>query len=214
MNINTRYISSFSVVLLFIFVTGFLFNVDHSSQETIYLYYQKKLVEIDNVLTSPIIQKDPGSGRFLASAPATTGSTDSASANVNDYNEGIRNKEYFKRKVEELVFQNSQRPFSEQNKADFYIQQNTLLFDYELGPTHPARSEFIQAAKFLFELRDSISKQLTEGTIDGDQAQKALAQSVDNFRRRCIDLFSDSDYEKIFHNRKTGDLAGSLGLHL
>ncbi len=213
MNINLRYISSFSVVLLFIFVTGFLFNVDHKTQDTIYMYYQRKLVEIDNVLTSPIMQKDQ-SDRFIASEPTTTGNSDTTRANEADYNEGIRNKDYFIREVEELVFQNNQRSTSEQSKADFYIQQNTLLFDYELGPTHPARSEFIQAAKFLFEVRDSISKQLMDGSIDGDQAQKALAQSVDSFRRRCIDLFSDADYEKIFHTRKTGDLAGSLGLHL
>lgn len=210
-----RYISSFSAVLLFIFVTGYLFNMNRGSQDTIYMYYQRKLVEIDNVLTAPIMKRDPQNGRYVASEPpvATSSDADASSDSVN-YKEAIRSKDFFKRKVEELVFQNSQKPISEQGKADFFVQQNTLLFDYELGPTHQSRNDFIQAAKFLFEIRDSISKQVMNGTIDGDQAQKALAQSVDSFRRRCIDILSDADYEKIFHIRKTGDLAGSLGLHL
>jgi hypothetical protein len=100
----------------------------------------------------------------------------------------------------------------QRDEKKLLLDQAALTIDYQLGPNHPKKKEFLEIVGWSHDARQPLNKQFTSGDLD----RKGLFKQLENHFKEVADkyasILTDEEYRKMFNMEKGESLAAAMGL--
>ena len=92
------------------------------------------------------------------------------------------------------------------------LDQAALAIDYQLGPNHPKKKEFLEIVGWSHDARQPLNKQFTGGELNRKELFNQLTNHFKEVADRYASIFTDEEYRKMFNMEKGESLAAAMGL--
>lgn len=115
-------------------------------------------------------------------------------------------------KIDRLYENFGMLPPDQRDEKKLLLDQAALTIDYQLGPNHPKKKEFLEIVGWSHDARQPLNKQFTSGDLDRKGLFKQLEQHFKEVADRYASIFTDEEYRKMFNMEKGESLAAAMGL--
>ncbi len=115
-------------------------------------------------------------------------------------------------KIDRLYENFGMLPPDQRDEKKLILDQAALAIDFQLGPDHPKKKEFLEIVGWSHDARQPLNKQF----LGGDLTRKELFKQLEGHFKEVADkyayIFTDEEYRKMFNMEKGESLAAAMGL--
>lgn len=103
-------------------------------------------------------------------------------------------------------------PADKRDERKLLVDQAAMILDYQLGPNHPKKKEFLDIIGWSHDARKDLTKGYVEGKSSRADMFKVLDAHFADVAKRYAAIFSDKEYYLMFHMNKGENLAAAMGI--
>ncbi len=131
-----------------------------------------------------------------------------------DLTEGSERPEYkaLIDKIDRLYENLSLLPADRRDEKKLILDQAALVIDYQLGPNHPKKKEFLEIVGWSYDVRQPLNKQFMNGEMTRKELFEKLEEHFREMGEKYASIFTDEEYRAMFNMDKGESLAESMGL--
>lgn len=147
-----------------------------------------------------------------ASAEALDSSSQSADSTDQKFLSNNDNVAGFMDKINKLYIDYDAKNETEHSSAELILEQNSLDFDAVLGADHPKKNQFLKSLENTLLRKEKIDRDFENGIVTQEIFLKELSEIMLQYQAESEQIFTDSEYQKLFSLKKGQNFADALGV--
>lgn len=103
-------------------------------------------------------------------------------------------------------------PPEKRDEKKLILEQASLVIDYQLGPNHPKKKEFLEIVGWSYDDRQPLNKKFMSGEMTRKEFFEKLDEHFREVGKKYASIFNDDEYRAMFNMNKGENLGASMGL--
>ncbi|MCX7679063.1 MAG: hypothetical protein N2316_07565 [Spirochaetes bacterium] len=131
-----------------------------------------------------------------------------------DLTEGSERPEYkaLIDKIDKLYENFALLPPEKRDEKKLILDQAALVIDYQLGPNHPKKKEFLEIVGWSYDARQPLNQKYLKGEITRKEFFEKLEEHFREVGEKYAAIFTDEEYRAMFNMEKGESLGAAMGL--
>ncbi len=131
-----------------------------------------------------------------------------------DLTEGSDRPEYkaLVDKIDRLYENFSLLPPDKRDEKKLILDQAALVIDFQLGPNHPKKKEFLEIVGWSYDERQPLNQKFMKGEMTRKELFEKLEEHFREVGEKYASIFTDEEYRAMFNMDKGESLGASMGL--
>lgn len=131
-----------------------------------------------------------------------------------DLTEGSDRPEYkaLVDKIDRLYENFSLLPPDKRDEKKLILDQAALVIDFQLGPNHPKKKEFLEIVGWSYDERQPLNQKFLKGEMTRKELFEKLEAHFREVGEKYASIFTDEEYRAMFNMDKGESLGSAMGL--